>query len=239
MFSKKILYIHNNVYPSDKELIINYFDKFDIAKIKNIEICMHDCCENYDNNNYFAIIEIEEYYNNTCARNFYENIENNNCKMVFNDPYYWTLVFYAYPDYYYNYMESKELHSKMSQNNLDYLKENYFTEKTKDNINQEEEEEEEEEELIDDTNKDPDYIYKEDYLNEDEYKYEYEFYKKLDSEIKSKDSKKRKFNSEIEDLKEKNNTLKKLLIKRNKNYLKKNKAKSFKMSWNRRLRTSI
>ena len=99
MFSNKMLYIPDFVLHMDVNTIINYFEKFEIAKVKNIEICEHPEAEYHVQGRYlyyFAIIEIDYYYDNNCARNFYKAIENNKCKMVYNDPYYWDLEFSPY-----------------------------------------------------------------------------------------------------------------------------------------------
>jgi hypothetical protein len=78
----------------------------------------------------------------------------------------------------------------------------------------------------------------------------YEYYKMDHNKSKhftrsksKKDNKKRKMSvdaeKEIKHLKEENDSLKAILIKNNKNYLKNNKTKSFKNDWTRRLRQKV
>ena len=79
MFSNKVLYIPDYVVYEDVPTIIKYFDYYNIAKVKKVEIFKHIEPEYYveDNNNYgFALIEIDKYYNNQGAINFYNNLEN-------------------------------------------------------------------------------------------------------------------------------------------------------------------
>ena len=98
MFSNKFLYIPDYVVYEDIPTIINYFDYYNIAKVKNVETHKHNeteyLTEDNSNINYgFAIIEIDYYYNNQGARNFYSSIENSKGLMVYDDPNSWEVQF--------------------------------------------------------------------------------------------------------------------------------------------------
>ena len=101
MFSNKVLYIPDYVVNEDVSTIIKYFDYYNIAKVKKVEIFKHIEPEYYveDNNNYgFALIEIDKYYNNQGAINFYNNLENNKGIIVYDDPYFWEVKFSPFND---------------------------------------------------------------------------------------------------------------------------------------------
>ena len=98
MFSRKNLYIPDYVTPDHIPIIINYFDYYNIANVKNVEVFKHlepeYYVENTNTNNYgYALIEIETYYVNQGARNFYSAIENNKGLIVYDDPYSWEIMF--------------------------------------------------------------------------------------------------------------------------------------------------
>ena len=99
MFSNKTLYIPDYVVYEDIPTIIKYFDYYKIAKVKRVDVFKHLEPEYYveDVSNYgYAYIEIEEYYDNQGARNFYNRIENNKGIIVYNDPYFWEVKFKYY-----------------------------------------------------------------------------------------------------------------------------------------------
>ena len=99
MFSNKTLYIPDYVVYEDIPTIIKYFDYYNIAKVKRVDVFKHLEPEYYveDVSNYgYAYIEIEEYYDNQGARNFYNRIENNKGIIVYNDPYFWEVKFKYY-----------------------------------------------------------------------------------------------------------------------------------------------
>ena len=101
MFSNKMLYIPDYVLPDQENNIINYFEDFEIAKVKKVEFYEHPEEEYHVEGRYpycYAIIEINHYYNNTCALNFYNKIENNNCHIIYDDPFYWELQFSPFTD---------------------------------------------------------------------------------------------------------------------------------------------
>jgi hypothetical protein len=98
MFSRKNLYISDYVSPEHIPIIINYFEYYNIAKVKKVEVFKHlepeYYVENTNTNNYgYALIEIETYYVNQGARNFYSAIENNKGLIVYDDPYSWEITF--------------------------------------------------------------------------------------------------------------------------------------------------
>ena len=102
MFSNKFLYIPDYVVYQDTLTIINYFDYYNIAKVKNVEVHKHTETEylTEDNNNYgFAIIEIDYYYNNQGARNFYSSIESGKGLIVYDDPNSWEVQFSPFNHY--------------------------------------------------------------------------------------------------------------------------------------------
>lgn len=101
VFDKKIILIPDYVIPSDMSKIYHYFDYYNIASIKNVEIKSNNgnttnTSSNSIFNNEFcnAVIEVEEWRNNNSAYWFYQAIEKNNCKMVYDDPNYWDVEFY-------------------------------------------------------------------------------------------------------------------------------------------------
>ena len=274
VFDKKIILIPDFVIPSDMSKIYHYFDYYDIASIKNVEIKPNEGNTTNPSSNYLfsndfchAIIEVEEWRNNNSAYWFYQAIENNNCKMVYDDPSYWDVEFYV------NLEEDVEEDYEYKNEVSNQSYENYEVE---DEDEVEVEVEDEDEEVFDysynveqgtssssefnsdsyseyesgseaDNLKDEDYNLEETDNDEDVI---YEYYKmdhnksKLFTHSKSKkENKKRKFSvdaqKEIKHLKEENDSLKAILIKNNKNYLKNNKTKSFKNDWSRRLRQKV
>ena len=96
MFSNKMLYIPDYVVYENIATIIDYFDNFNIAKVKEVKVYPHSECEYYteQGHNYgYALIEIDYYYDNQGARNFYTRIENGKGLMVYDDPLYWVVQF--------------------------------------------------------------------------------------------------------------------------------------------------
>ena len=271
-FVNKMLFIPDYVIPSDIQKIYHYFDYYNIASIKNVTINKN----NYKNTNtsynynfinefYHAIIEVEKWHNNNSAYWFYQDIKDNKCKMVYDDPNYWDVEFYFQ-------QENNEVPNQNYLNNQPSLnmEEKYYEEDEENEVNEVNEEDEENEVFdysynieegsidsdsysnyesgseVDDSN-DEDYNFEESDNDEDVL---YEYYKMdhnknnhLTRRKSKKENKKRKFSldaqKEIEELKEENKSLKALLIRNNKNYLKNNKTKSFKNVWSRRLRQKV
>jgi hypothetical protein len=99
MFSNTTLYIPDYVVVEDIPTIIKYFDYYDIAKVKKVQVFKHCEPEYYveDRCPYgFALIEIDYYYNNQGARNFYSAIENKKGLIVYDDPKFWEVQFSPY-----------------------------------------------------------------------------------------------------------------------------------------------
>jgi hypothetical protein len=99
MFSNTTLYIPDYVVVEDIPTIIKYFDYYNIAKVKKVQVFKHCEPEYYveDRCPYgFAVIEIDYYYNNQGARNFYSAIENKKGLIVYDDPKFWEVQFSPY-----------------------------------------------------------------------------------------------------------------------------------------------
>lgn len=274
VFQKKMLLIPDYVIPSDMPKIYHYFDYYNIASIKNVEIISNEKTNNNETNiNYVfsndfchAIIEVDEWRNNNSAYWFYQAIEDNKCKMVYDDPNYWDVEFYvksenvAEQDYEYKNEVSNQSYDN-NQLSLNDEEDDYEVEDQDDevfdysyNIEESTSSEFDSDSYsnyesgseVDDSN-DEDYNFEESDNDEDVL---YEYYKMdhnknnhLTRRKSKKENKKRKFSldaqKEIEELKEENKSLKALLIRNNKNYLKNNKTKSFKNVWSRRLRQKV
>lgn len=276
VFEKKMLLIPDYVIPSDMPKIYHYFDYYNIASIKNVEIKSNaegntnpSSKFKFSNDFGHAIIEVEEWYNNNSAYWFYQAIEENKCKMVYDDPSYWDVEFYVKlenvpeDDYEYKNEVSNQSYenNQLSLNNEDEFDEDNYEVEDEDGevfdysyteheesseFNSDSYSEYESGSELDDP-KDEDYNFEE---TDDDEDVLYEYYKMDHNKHHyftrykcKKENKKRKFSAqaqkEIEQLKEENDNLKALLIKNNKNYLKNNKSKSFKNEWSRRLRQKV
>jgi hypothetical protein len=238
-----MLIIPDFVIYDDVPVIYNYFDYYNIAKVKNVTL--HEFPDrDYNTESYhvysYAIIEIEEWYNNNCSKNFYQRICDEQCYMVYDEPNYWELYFYN-ANKYFVYDETSYFTPIKIEN---YTNEN---ETSSDNQvifqnpphgiydNESEASLDEEDNLNDET-----YEFEET-DDEEDLAFEY-YYKKIDSPkyyTRSQSKNKRKFNQEFNQLKEEVKGLKDLIIKKNKNYLKNNKTKVVKNEWSRRLRQKL
>ena len=288
VFDKKLIIIPDYVIPSDLPKIYHYFDYYNIASLKNVEIKPNDTNNTNTSSNYIfsndfchAVIEVEEWHNNHSALWFYQAIENNVCKMVYDDPNYWDVEFYVKSE---NVAEEDyEYKNEVSNQGYKHEYEVEYEDKVEDEDGVEDEDEveygdeveDEDEEVFDHSynveeasassefNSDSYSEYEsgseEDNIKDEDYDVEetdneedvlYEYYKMDHNKSKhftrsnsKKENKKRKFSvdaqKEIEQLKEENDSLKAVLIKNNKNYLKNNKTKSFKNDWTRRLRQKV
>jgi len=248
MFSNKMLYIPDYVVYQDIPTIIKYFEDFNIAKIKNVQVFKHLEPEYYveDKYNYcYALIEVEFYYNNQGAQNFYNAIENNKCAMVYDDPLYWEVQFSPFKEHAMPLANNSNSSTSTNSNSIcDCLTHNVnevcVTSEEEDYYSSEEDDQEE------DDSKDPDYEDEEEDEDEDEEEddYNYETYKKNYANFKSKQkAKKQKLLNElseiqktIELIKNKQEKMRKLLIQNKKS---KSKTKEYKTNWARRLRTII
>lgn len=252
----KVLYIPDFILPQDIPKVYHYFDYYNIAKLKSVEVFDHPEPEyNCEDRAYYgyAIIVVDEWYNTSISASFYQSLLENRCKMVYDDPYYWDLEFYEGDDiqHFNNTEENEKITIKIEESNIPspppiLLNEeltNYENVYENNKENQEEKDEDsysqdsfESDEEKDDIN-DVTYEFS-DSENEEDQAFEYyiKYEKKKLNKSKKNNSKKRKFNEEVEALKKENIELKELLIKRNKNYLKNNKSKPEKNVWSRRLR---
>ena len=240
MFSNKVLYIPDYVVNEDVSTIIKYFDYYNIAKVKKVEIFKHIEPEYYveDNNNYgFALIEIDKYYNNQGAINFYNNLENNKGIIVYDDPYFWEVKFSPFNDAKCSYVNDCVSNTCTLAN---YKKEENLKDPDLDT---------EEKYIYDDTSDDDDH----DDNHDDDFNYN--SYEKNFNKFKNKQSsKKQKLNKElfniknsIHDISTKQDKLLKLLIinnnlknrANNRNNLNHQNNKEFKNLWSRRLRVQI
>jgi hypothetical protein len=255
MFSNKMLYIPDYVVYEDIPTIIKYFEDFNIAKIKNVQVFKHLEPEYYveDKYNYcYALIEVEFYYNNQGAQNFYNAIENNKCAMVYDDPLYWEVQFSPFKEHAMPLASNSNSSTSTNSNSIcDCLTHNVnevcVASEEEDYYSSEEDDQEE------DDSKDPDYEEEDEDEDEDEEEeedeesdddYNYETYKKNYANFKSKQkAKKQKLLNELSEMKKtieliknKQEKMRKLLIQNKKS---KSKTKEYKTNWARRLRTII
>lgn len=131
------LLIENNVNVEDLNVITDFFQKYNIGKPKTIT-------HNAEENN--AVLELEEWYNDICAKNMYERIcEHGSARIVYNDPEYFTVRFYddlnENIDYRDEYV-AKENKVNDFEENVDYrdeyvAEENYLDNQYANNLNNE------------------------------------------------------------------------------------------------------
>ena len=238
MFLKKMLYIPDYVVYEDIPKIIKYFDDFSIAKVKDVQVIPHREPEYYveDRYNYgYALIEIDYYYNQG-AYNFYNSIENNKARMVYDDPYYWEVQFSPFKQHnteLYDVYDINDNSISYYANSNDYNSDSEYSYTSE----------------ADDVKKDPDYIDEEEDSSSSDDNYNYESYKKNYNSFKTKQNAKRqKLNAELIDLKKtlefiknKQEQMHALLIcnskgKSIKKDKDKDKDKATKVDWTRRLR---
>ena len=227
MFSNKALYIPDYVLDKDIPTIIKYFDYYNIAKVKKVEVFKHREPEYYveDDCQYgFALIEIDYYYINQGARNFYNAIENNKGLIVYDDPNFWDVQFSPFKEDETNIVVSKN-NNKNNDNDLHY----YCLESDEECYYSNEELEEEETEETKETSVD---------------KFNYASYEKNFNRFKkNQSSKKQKMHDHLYEIKKsidninsKHDKLLKLLLINNDLKSKKQKNKDYKNPWTRRLR---
>jgi hypothetical protein len=226
MFSNNILYIPDYVVVDDIPTIIKYFDYYNIAKVKKVEVFKHREPEYYveDVYNYYgyALIEIDYYYDNQGARNFYNNIENKKCLIVYDDPKFWEVQFSPFKE---------DKTNVLVNRTTDYTsdEECYYSN-------------EELEELEEEEHNDPKTIEYNDETSVDNFNYD-SYEKNFNSFKKKQSSKKQKLHDHLYEIKKsinsintKHDKLLKLLLINNDLKSKKQKNKDYKNSWTRRLR---
>ena len=247
MFSNKMLYIPDYVVYEDIPTIIKYFEDFNIAKIKNVQVFKHLEPEYYveDKYNYcYALIEVEFYYNNQGAQNFYNAIENNKCAMVYDDPLYWEVQFSPFKEHAMPLASNSNSSTSTNSNSIcdcstHNVNDMYGTSEEEEDYYSSEEDDQEE-----DDSKDPDYEEEEEEDEESDDDYNYETYKNNYANFKSKQkAKKQKLLNELSEMKKtieliknKQEKMRLLLIQNKKS---KSKTKEHKTNWARRLRTII
>lgn len=237
MFSKKMLYIPDYVVYEDIPKITKYFEDFSIAKVKRVQVIPHSEPEYYvaDINNYgYALIEIDYYYDNQGSYNFYNAIENNKCRMVYDDPYYWEVQFSPFKEHNTQTTINSQHYERNDNGDTNYYNSDEEYVSSSD---------------VDDETKDPHYIYQDDSSSTDD-DYNYESYKKNYNSFKSKQKAKRqKLNEELVKLKKTLETIKKnqqqmhALLISNKKFITKDSKKIIKKGanndWTRRLRVKF
>ena len=251
MFSNKTLYIPDYVVYEDIPIIINYFDYYNIAKVKKVEVFKHHEPEYYveDNYNYnygYALIEIDYYYINQGAINFYNSIENKKGLIVYDDPKFWEVQFSPYKQDKTDVVVNNLQHSSLE----DYVSDEeyyYSNEEEEEEEEEQEEEEEEEEEEEQEQEEEEQYNVKTSELKDD---FNYASYEKNFASFKKKqNSKKQKLNDHLYEIKKSidnintkhDKLLKLLLINNDLKSKKKNnqKIKDYNNSWARRLRHQL
>ena len=244
MFSKKMLYIPDYIVYQDIPTIIKYFEDFNIAKIKNVQVFKHPEQEYYVEDKYtycYALIEVDYYYNNQGAHNFYSAIENNKCAMVYDDPLYWEVQFSPFKERAMPLASDCTTSTSTCSNSIcectTQVENTMCDTSTEEHYSSSGSEE--------DDPKDPDYEDEDEDEDEDteesDDNYNYETYKKHYSSFKSKqNAKKQKLTNQINELKKTIEVIKnkqekmRLLLIHNKKS--KSKTKEHKTNWARRLR---
>lgn len=222
--SGKYLVIPDMVTREDIPTIYHYFDYYNIAKVKNVEVYYHVEEEYYveDKSYYgYAVIEIEEWYNNNGSVSFYNHLWHNKCKMVYDDPNYWNVEFYE--NGFVNIQDYLEQESSGVMSTHDNIEEETICMKVEVEVEEEEEEEEDDPE-------DPDYT---PYNNSDNdmenklYEFAHKFYATYDGyKTRSKTVKRKQAVLALEDI----------IVKKNKKQKESNKRIVHTNTWSRRLR---
>ena len=155
-------------------------------------------------------------YKNNHSLSFYKNLIAGYAKIVYDDPYYWEVDFYE--------PRTQEEVNAVVENQVQKLEEKF------DEVTDDEDDGEDEDDPMDE-----DYEFEET-DEEKDLKYEYLAPKnhKMKTRSKRKENKSRENNLNTENI-----TLSELIVKKNKNYVKKDKSKLFKNEWVRRLRQKL
>ena len=231
LYSIKTLTIPDFVLPMDVPKIINWFDYYNIANVKNVDIREHPEPEYYVENRPFygyAVIEIGEWYKNNGSLSFYENLISGTAKMVYDDPRYWDVEFYE-P------RTQEEVNNiVMNLNDLsnnedgkEYNKEEFSLENEwKDAV-------ELAEGILNDNKEDE---ADNEYYSEEVLEYMPRKRHKVNTRSMTKQTEDK---SKINILNTENLTLKDLIVKKNKNFKKREKRKPYKNEWTRRLRRKL
>tara|TARA_X000000368_G_C23045576_1_gene718993 strand:+ start:816 stop:1634 length:819 start_codon:yes stop_codon:yes gene_type:complete len=255
-YDKKFLIIPDWFLETYIIYIIDWFDYYNIANIKNVVVYNHLEPEYYVEDKPFfgyAVIEINEWIKNNSSEKFYNNLISETATINYTTSdgttYFWDVRFYD------------KTTTEESVIDLPIKKETVNNDKDKDNDKEFYSEEEYWKSEIDeakermqmDLDKQEEEEYKETYHEDDEddskdedYEFEetdeeedlnYEYLVNKNHKIKTKSKSKKKENkSKKTDSTTENTTLNELIVKKNKNYLKRDKRKPFKNVWSRRLR---
>ena len=253
IFKRMVLTIPDLVLPQNIPTIINWFDYYGIADVKNVDVREHPEQEYYVEDRPFygyAVIEIREWYKNNGSLSFYENLIGGSAKMVYEDPEYWDVEFYEPRTQEEENTIAQNLQEKFDEVEDDKDEEYYSEEEysaaeaqeAKERMESDEQEDEDDGEHEDDGEdeddpKDEDYEFEETDEEEDS-KYEYVARKRHKMDTRSK-TKRKEDKSKVNSLNTENVTLEELIVKKNKNYVKRDKRKSFKNEWSRRLRQKL
>ena len=254
MYEKMVLIIPDLVLPQDIPTIINWFNYYGIADVRNVDFRDHPEQEYYveDRSFYgYAVIEIREWYKNNSSLSFYENLIAGNAKMVYEDPEYWDVKFYEPRTQEEENVITQNLEEKFDQvADIDddddgeyYSEEEYWVAEAQEAKEHMESELQEDDDDDEDEDEDEDDPYDEDYEfeetdEEEDSKYEYVALKRDKMETRSK-TKRKEDKSKTTNLNTENITLEELIVKKNKNYVKRDKRKSYKNVWIRRLRQKL
>lgn len=262
MYKKVFLTIPDFVLPKDIPTIINSFHYYGIADVKNVDVFEHPEPESYVEDKKFygyAIIEINKWYTNNVSKSFYENLIVGSAKIMYNDFEYWDVEFYEprtqeevnaitqnleekldevaddneeyYSEEDYWESEAQEAKERMESNVQEYVDDDGEGEDDDEDYDDDDGEDEDQ----DDPN-DEDYEFEETDEEED-YQYEYVTYNHRHHKMNTRSKTTRKENkSKLTSVNTENITLEDIIVKKNKNYVKRNKRKEFKNEWSRRLR---
>ena len=249
MFNEKNLIIPEYVLEDDIPDIYHYFDYYNIASLKNVTFhpdtkIMYENPTTGEPEFYgYAKIEVEKWENNATSRGFYNSIINNKCKMVYDDPEYWDVMFDTKEELY---LEHPEPLLHPLDEDVEEPRDEYDDECDDENDDECDDEcddvpinlpidmpnnvqiEEPVEEQVDDDSEDE----PED-EPEDEVEFNYEYYYKSYEPPQTRSRTKAKTNPGNDKM------LTEIIVKKNKNYLKNNKRKKYKNVWIRRLRQKL
>ena len=232
MFTKKALIIPEYVLEDDIPDIYHYFDYYNIANLKNVTFhpdnkIMYENPTTGDPEFYgYAKIEVEKWENNVTSRNFYNNIINKNCKMVYDDPEFWDVMFDRSEK-----PGQESLHEQLVNESDDVPVEvpvnavigNDPYNDEPDHDEPDHDEPDHDEPVDDELDDEP----------EDEVEFNYEYYYKSYEAPQTRSKTKAKTNPGNDKM------LTEIIVKKNKNYLKNNKRKEYKNVWSRRLRQKL
>jgi len=269
MYKRMTLTIPDLVLPRDIPTIINWFDYYGIADVMNVDVLPHPEPEyNVEDRPFYgyAVIEIRQWYKNNSSKNFYNNLMLGCAAIIYDDPKYWQIQFYEpTPSEAHNIVDNLETNNSHPSINEDEARweydgpgyadifgnrndEDYFSygeedpvwlQEIKQKIKSEKDVPKEDIPKEDIPNHE-DYEYKEIDEEEEDLMYEYVAPKNHKMETRSKrKSKEDKSKVTSHAVNTETITLENLIVRKNKNYAKRDKRKPFKNEWSRRLRRKL